>query len=101
MERMIFAGGLNCERVEIPYGDTSFPGLFVKGHGAGPRPCMVFCNGLDSVKEMIYLSIRDEFAKRGISCLMIDQPGVGEALRLVASAPSPTVSDGRPRRGLS
>jgi dipeptidyl aminopeptidase/acylaminoacyl peptidase len=43
---------------------------------------MVFCNGLDSVKEMIYLSIRDEFAKRGISCLMVDQPGVGEALRL-------------------
>jgi dipeptidyl aminopeptidase/acylaminoacyl peptidase len=42
----------------------------------------VFCNGLDSVKEMIYLTIRDEFAKRGISCLMVDQPGVGEALRL-------------------
>jgi hypothetical protein len=31
---------------------------------------------------MIYLSIRDEFAKRGVSCLMVDQPGVGEALRL-------------------
>ena len=31
---------------------------------------------------MIYLAIRDEFAKRGFSCLMVDQPGVGEALRL-------------------
>lgn len=82
MERMIVCGSLNCEPVEIPYGDKSFPGLFVKGQGAGPRPCVVFCNGLDSVKEMIYLSIRDEFAKRGISCLMVDQPGVGEALRL-------------------
>ena len=61
MERMIVAGGLNCQRVEIPYGNASFPGLFVKGQGAGPRPCMVFCNGLDSVKEMIYLSMRDEF----------------------------------------
>ena len=81
MERAIIAGSLNCQRVEIPYERTSFPALFVKGHGAGPRPCMVFCNGLDSVKEMIYLCIRDEFAKRGISCLMIDQPGVGEALR--------------------
>jgi hypothetical protein len=50
----------------------------------------VFCNGLDSVKEMIYLSIRDEFAKRGISCLMVDVPGVGEALRAIA--PSPTAS---------
>jgi pimeloyl-ACP methyl ester carboxylesterase len=82
MDRAVVAGSLNCERVEIPYGDKSFPGLFVKGHGAGPRPCVVFCNGLDSVKEMIYLSIRDEFAKRGVSCLMVDQPGVGEALRL-------------------
>jgi len=31
---------------------------------------------------MIYLSIREEFAVRGISVLMIDHPGVGEALRL-------------------
>jgi dienelactone hydrolase len=82
MDRTIVAGSLNCERVEIPYGDKRFPALFVKGHGAGPRPCVVFCNGLDSVKEMIYLSIGDEFAKRGVSCLMVDQPGVGEALRL-------------------
>jgi len=82
MQSAIRVGDLNCERVEIPYGDTSFPGLFVLGDGDGPRPCMVFCNGLDSVKEMIYLSVRDEFAKRGISILAIDHPGVGEALRL-------------------
>jgi dipeptidyl aminopeptidase/acylaminoacyl peptidase len=43
---------------------------------------MVFCNGLDSVKEMILLCMRDTLASRGISCLMIDHPGVGEALRL-------------------
>ena len=82
MRRAIAVGGLNCERVEIPYEGASFPGLFVRGHGDGPRPCMVFCNGLDSVKEMIFLSVRDTFASRGISCLMIDHPGVGEALRL-------------------
>ena len=81
MERMIVSGSLNCARVEILYGQARFPALFVRGHGAGPRPCVVFCNGLDSVKEMIYLSIRDEFAKRGVSCLLLDQPGVGEALR--------------------
>lgn len=82
MDRAIEVGNLNCERVEIPNEGTTFPGLFVRGHGEGPRPCMVFCNGLDSVKEMIYLSIREEFARRGISVLMVDQPGVGEALRL-------------------
>jgi pimeloyl-ACP methyl ester carboxylesterase len=82
MSRAIRAGKLNCERVTFPYADTSLSGLFVRGSGEGPRPCMVFCNGLDSFKEMIYLCMRDTLAVRGISCLMIDQPGVGEALRL-------------------
>lgn len=82
MDRAVATGGLNCERVEIPYEGSSYPALFVRGHGEGPRPTMVFCNGLDSVKEMIYLSLRDSFAVRGISVLMVDQPGVGEALRL-------------------
>jgi dienelactone hydrolase len=82
MNRAITAGKLNCERVEIPYEGRSYPALFVRGRGEGPRPCMVFCNGLDSVKEMIFLSMRETLAVRGISCLMIDHPGVGEALRL-------------------
>lgn len=82
MARAIAVGRLNCERIEIPYEGTSYPALFVRGYGEGPRPCMVFCNGLDSIKEMIYLAVRETFAGRGISCLMIDQPGVGEALRL-------------------
>jgi esterase/lipase len=82
MGRAISVGGLNCERVEVPYEGTSYPAFFVRGDGEGPRPCMVFCNGLDSVKEMIFLTIREEFAQRGFSCLMIDHPGVGEALRL-------------------
>jgi dienelactone hydrolase len=76
------ASGLPAERVEVPYEGASYPALFVSGAGEGPRPCMVFCNGLDSVKEMIVLCMRDEFAKRGISMLAIDHPGVGEALRL-------------------
>jgi pimeloyl-ACP methyl ester carboxylesterase len=87
MHRAVAVGRLNCERVEIPYQGSSFPGLFVRGAGAGPRPCMVFCNGLDSVKEMIFLALRDTLATRGISCLMVDQPGVGEALRNMTAIP--------------
>ena len=82
MSRAVSAGALNCQRVDISYDGSSFPALFVRGDGDGPRPCMVFCNGLDSVKEMIYLAVRETFARRGISVLMVDQPGVGEALRL-------------------
>ena len=82
MMRAIDQSRLDWERVEIPFEGSSFPGLFVPGEGEGPRPTMVFCNGLDSVKEMIALSLGDTFAKRGISVLAVDQPGVGEALRL-------------------
>lgn len=82
MLRGIAAGKPTWERVEIPYEGTTYPGIFMLGEGDGPRPVMVFCNGLDSVKEMITLAVRDTFALRGISLLAIDHPGVGEALRL-------------------
>jgi alpha-beta hydrolase superfamily lysophospholipase len=82
MQRAVQSGGLNCERVEIPYEGRSFPAFFIRGEGAGKRPTMVFCNGLDSTKEMIYLCVREDFARRGISLLIVDHPGVGEALRL-------------------
>ncbi len=44
---------------------------------------IVLVNGLDSTKEHMYSSgFWAELAARGISCLMLDQPGTGEALRL-------------------
>lgn len=82
MDRVIATSDIPVERVTFPYSGATLSGLFVPGEGEGPHPCMVFCNGLDSVKEMVFLSVRDAFAKRGVACLMIDQPGVGEALRL-------------------
>lgn len=75
----------SCIRVEIPYARSSFPGLFIGAAApASPRaPCMVFVNGLDSVKEMVYRAgIARALRERGVSTLIVDQPGVGEALRL-------------------
>jgi alpha-beta hydrolase superfamily lysophospholipase len=44
---------------------------------------VVYCNGLDSCKELLYWSrLPEALAKRGISTLCVDQPGTGEALRL-------------------
>ncbi|VXC24765.1 Prolyl oligopeptidase family protein [Arthrobacter sp. 9AX] len=73
-----------AERVEIPFGDTAFPGIFYRSPLAGDRsPVIVHVNGLDSTKEMIYgAPLRNELARRGISMLMVDHPGTGEALRL-------------------
>ena len=74
----------NCERVEIPYEGKHISGLYVRAEGVeGPAPILVQVNGLDSTKEMKYrVGLPAWLAKRGVSSLIIDQPGTGEALRL-------------------
>lgn len=74
----------NCERVEIPYGDgKQLAAYLTLAEGGETRPIVIFCNGLDSCKEMLWLGgLPYALTKRGISCLCIDQPGTGEALRL-------------------
>jgi dienelactone hydrolase len=74
----------NCERVEIPYEGKHLSALYVRAEGvSGPAPLLVQVNGLDSTKEMKYrVGLPAWLAKRGISSLIVDQPGTGEALRL-------------------
>ena len=72
-------------RVAIPYEGTTLPAYFSQAPATddGPAPVIVLVNGLDSAKEHMYSSSHwEELAARGISCLMLDQPGTGEALRL-------------------
>jgi acetyl esterase/lipase len=76
-------GKLNRERVEIPLAHGTMPALFTRAPGPGPHPTVVYCNGLDSCKELLFWSrLPEALARRGISCLSVDQPGSGEALRL-------------------
>jgi len=70
------------ERVEVPFEGGALPAYFVPGSGTGPRPVAIFICGLDTTKELWFLRARLQFAQRGISCLFIDTPGIGEALRL-------------------
>ena len=79
----ITIGGVNCTRVEIPYRETGLAGLFTRAEGVSrPGPCVLYVNGLDSCKELLYWSrLPHALARRGISTLCIDQPGTGEALR--------------------
>lgn len=85
--------GENCERVEIPYEGTVIAGLYTRAergeHQAhdsrarGRAPILVQVNGLDSTKEMKQrVGLPVWLARRGVSSLVIDQPGTGEALRL-------------------
>lgn len=83
--KRVTLAGEPCEFVEIPYEGRSYPALFVPAPATaeGPAPCVVSCNGLDSMKEQIYSAGNAEaFRRRGVSTLLVDQPGTGEALRL-------------------
>ena len=71
------------EWVEIPYQGAAMPALFFPVPGASNAPCMIHFDGLDVMKEWIYLAgIAQELQRRGVATLIVDHPGVGEALRL-------------------
>lgn len=76
----------NIERVEVPYQHegkaTTLPAWYMKAPGDGPKPTVVFFDGLDSTKELSILFGGVELALRGINTMAIDGPGQGEALRL-------------------
>ncbi len=82
-DRATRLGRINRERVEIPLANGTMPALWTRAPGDGPKPTVVYCNGLDSCKELLYWSrLPEALARRGISTLCVDQPGSGEALRL-------------------
>jgi dienelactone hydrolase len=72
-------------RVSVPFEGSLLPAYFTNASTDGsPAPCMIMWNGLDSTKEHMYTSgWPAEMAARGISTLMVDCPGSGEALRFL------------------
>jgi esterase/lipase len=77
------------ERVEVDSPDGVLPGYLIPSGTDAPSPIVIFYNGFDVTKEILYGMIGDQFSRRGIACLVIDTPGTGEPLRLrgVASRP--------------
>jgi dipeptidyl aminopeptidase/acylaminoacyl peptidase len=74
----------HIEHVEVPFeSGASLPGLFV--HAENTRrakpPVVVFFDGLDVTKELQYMRGVEEIVRRGMSCLVMDGPGTGEAIR--------------------
>lgn len=71
------------ERIEVPYEDGSLPGYLVHAENTDTErpPCVVFFDGLDITKELQYTRGVPELVRRGMSCLVMDGPGTGEAIR--------------------
>ncbi|OGA25773.1 MAG: hypothetical protein A3H34_02835 [Betaproteobacteria bacterium RIFCSPLOWO2_02_FULL_67_19] len=74
---------VKIEIVEVPFEDGSLPGYFVAAQNAKSKraPCVVYFDGLDVTKEIQYMRGVTDLIKRGISCLVMDGPGTGEAIR--------------------
>ena len=71
------------EAIDVPYEGSSLPGYFVCAENSDleKAPCMVFFDGLDITKEIQFTKGVPELIRRGISCLVMDGPGTGEAIR--------------------
>lgn len=85
--RAAFRRGIELERhpielIEVPFEGASLPAIFVPATASvAPAPCMVHFDGKDDVKEVTYLRHGQGLAQRGISLLIVDHPGSGEAVR--------------------
>lgn len=71
------------EIVDLPFKGGAFPGIFVhaENSSAKRKPCVVRFPGFDTQKELQYLRGVTDITRRGISVLLVDGPGSGEALR--------------------
>ena len=69
------------ERVEVPFEGRTLPAYLVPAAGQrGRGPAVLLCDGLDANKdEMLYVAL--SLARRGMTTLVFDGPGQGEALR--------------------
>jgi dienelactone hydrolase len=74
---------VRIEIVEVPFEGGSLPGYFVHAQNARSKraPCVVFFDGLDVTKEIQFVRGVPDLIKRGISVLVMDGPGTGEAIR--------------------
>jgi len=72
------------EIVEVPFekGKT-LPGYLVHAMNTkrAKPPVVVFFDGLDITKELQYLRGVEDLVRRRMSCLILDGPGTGEAIR--------------------
>jgi hypothetical protein len=61
---------------------SDLPSYLIPSGSDGSASAVIFYDGFDVTKEILYGIIGDQFSRRGIACLIIDTPATGEPLRL-------------------
>lgn len=71
------------EFVDLPFEGGLFPAIYVHAENTSARrnPAIVRFPGFDTQKELQFLRGVTDITRRGISVLIVDGPGSGEALR--------------------
>jgi dienelactone hydrolase len=79
--------GPSVERVRVDFESQYLPALHARATGASaenPRPALIILDGFEGCKEYTYMHGYESLARdRGIHCLAMDSPGVGEAMRFL------------------
>jgi dipeptidyl aminopeptidase/acylaminoacyl peptidase len=72
------------EPVEVPFEGKTLPGYFVHAQNTNAKraPAVVFFDGLDVTKELQFTRGVADLVRHGMSVLVMDGPGTGEAIRL-------------------
>ncbi len=97
--RFVGLTDLRIEVVEVPFEGKHLPGYFVQAQNAEAerKPCVVFFDGLDVTKEIQFIAGVPDLIKRGISVLVMDGPGTGEAIRFRGMHAAPRLRESRQR----
>lgn len=69
-------------RVEFASPDGLLSAWWMPGSLTEPAPAVMFFPGFDLDKEMLVCTVGNAFQRRGVGVLIVDGPGIGEALWL-------------------
>jgi dienelactone hydrolase len=67
----------NVRELHVTHDGLDVPGYLMTPPGAGPWPCVVMVNGLDSAKEVELYAFARDFIARGMGVVVFDGPGQG------------------------
>lgn len=78
-DKMMKYNDYPMEKVEIPFGNRTIPGILHLPLNGDRSPCVIFIVGRDMMKEEYPNPNNNIFLRRGMAVLSIDGPGYGES----------------------